>query len=129
MWSFLNTRDAHFTRLIEKTVGALYYPKYIDTALYRRFAHPTRPSYGSVFSLLLRSETVASKFYNALNVAKGPSLGANFTLVCPYTILAHYWELEAVSKFGVQKRLVRVSVGMEDPVFLRRRFEEALAAV
>ncbi len=27
-------------------------------------------------------------------VAKGPGFGTNFTLACPYTLLAHYTELE-----------------------------------
>jgi cystathionine gamma-synthase len=53
-------------------------------------------------------------FFDALNIAKGPSLGANFTLVCPYTLLAHYTELEWAESFGVDRRLVRVSVGLED---------------
>lgn len=29
-----------------------------------------------------------------LQVAKGPGFGTNFTLACPYTLLAHYTELE-----------------------------------
>jgi cystathionine gamma-synthase len=29
-------------------------------------------------------------FFDALDTHKGPSLGTNFTLACPYTLLAHY---------------------------------------
>lgn len=53
-------------------------------------------------------------FYDALNLSKGPSLGTNFTLVCPYTLLAHYYELPWAKDFGVEKDLIRISVGLED---------------
>jgi len=48
-------------------------------------------------------------------VNKGPSLGTNFTLVCPYTLLAHYCELDWAASFGVPGHLIRVSVGLEAP--------------
>ena len=82
-----------------------------------------------MFSILFPTESASSAFYDALHVSKGPSLGSNFTLVCPYTILAHYWELEAAEKFGVKKRLIRVSVGLEDVEVLKGVFERALEAV
>ena len=69
------------------------------------------------------------QFYNALQLCKGPSLGANFTLVCPYTILAHYDELQWCEENGVSKWLIRVSVGQESYDFLSQRFLDALAAV
>jgi cystathionine gamma-synthase len=56
---------------------------------------------------------VIQVFFDALNVFKGPSLGTNFTLACPYTLLAHYTELDWAEGFGVDRRLVRVSVGLE----------------
>jgi cystathionine gamma-synthase len=34
--------------------------------------------------------------------------------VSPYTILAHFTELEWAAEFGVEEGLVRISVGMED---------------
>jgi cystathionine beta-lyase/cystathionine gamma-synthase len=43
---------------------------------------------------------VSQTFYDELNVAKGPSLGTNFTLVCPYTILAHFEELAFAKSCG-----------------------------
>ena len=38
----------------------------------------------------------AVAFFDAIDTAKGPSLGTNFTLTSPYAILAHYGELEWV---------------------------------
>jgi len=55
-------------------------------------------------------------------------LGTNFTLACPYTILAHYAELEWAAQFGVEEGLIRVIVGTEDTDILLRHFEVALTA-
>ncbi len=85
--------------------------------------------FGCLLSLkLVGGLAKAKKFYNALKVCKGPSLGTNFTLVCPYVLLAHYKELEWAEKCGVPSDLLRVSVGLEDPEELWARFQEALKA-
>jgi cystathionine gamma-synthase len=84
--------------------------------------------YGCLFSFLLKdAENTSERFYDALRVCKGPSLGTNFTLVCPYTLLAHYDELAWAASCGVPKHLIRVSAGLEDSAELIARFEEALA--
>jgi cystathionine gamma-synthase len=56
-------------------------------------------------------------------------LGTNFALTSPYTILAHYGEQEWAEGFGVDIRLIRVRVGIEERALLLRKFEEALKAV
>ncbi len=66
-------------------------------------------------------------FYDSLKVCKGPSLGTNFTLVCPYVLLAHYNELDWAAQCGVPASLIRVSVGLEPTEDLWSRFREALA--
>ncbi len=84
--------------------------------------------YGCLFSFLLKDAANTSpRFYDALRVCKGPSLGTNFTLVCPYTLLAHYDELDWAESCGVPRHLIRVSAGLEDSADLITRFEEALA--
>ena len=70
----------------------------------------------------------APAVYDNLMVSKGPSLGTNFTLCCPYTLLAHYTELEWAAKCGVRADLIRVSVGLEDIEDLKERFAKALAS-
>ena len=70
--------------------------------------------------------TQAKRFYNALKVCKGPSLGTNFTLACPYVLLAHYNELSWAKGCGVPVDLLRVSVGLENPEKLWERFKKAL---
>lgn len=84
---------------------------------------------GSLFSLRLKGdEAQSAAFYDALEVTKGPSLGTNFTLACPYTLLAHYDELEWAESCGVDRFLIRVSAGLEDVDDLKARFARALRA-
>jgi len=84
--------------------------------------------YGCLFSFLLKDAANTSpRFYDHLRVCKGPSLGTNFTLVSPYTLLAHYDELDWAESCGVPRHLIRVSAGLEDSADLIARFEEALA--
>jgi len=82
--------------------------------------------YSSLMSIILREDVDEKVFFDTLEVCKGPSLGTNFTISCPYTLLAHYLELDWASKFGVDRRLVRVSVGLEDLADLMDRFDRAL---
>lgn len=85
--------------------------------------------YGCLFSFLLKdAQATSPRFYDALRVCKGPSLGTNFTLVCPYTLLAHYDELDWAASCGVPSHLIRVSAGLEESADLIDRFEQALSA-
>ncbi|MEX2580181.1 MAG: PLP-dependent transferase [Verrucomicrobiales bacterium] len=83
---------------------------------------------GALFSFVLEGgEGAAAKFYDALELSKGPGLGTDFSLVCPYTLLAHYRELDWAAERGARRDLVRCWVGLEEPEDLRERFERALA--
>jgi cystathionine gamma-synthase len=82
--------------------------------------------YGMLFTITFMSEYASEVFYDALPTEKGPSLGTNFTLASPYAILAHYNELEWAAEYGVERSLVRVSVGLEDENELLSWFQEAL---
>jgi cystathionine gamma-synthase len=117
----------------------VYYPKFVTTENYRaRLRSPpseggesssspsASPGFGGLFSLTFTSARAAEYFYDALPCPKGPSLGTNFTLASPYTILAHYAELDWAVQWGVEPNLVRVSVGLEDLATLRGWFEGAL---
>ena len=58
-------------------------------------------------------------YYDKLQVAKGPSLGTEFTLAMPYVYLAHYEYLKSesglnkLSELGINLNLLRISVGTE----------------
>lgn len=84
--------------------------------------------YGCLVSFVLKDASTGSPaVFDALEVSKGPSLGSNFTLACPYTLLAHYDELDWAESCGVPRELIRVSAGLEDEADLIARFERALA--
>lgn len=85
--------------------------------------------YGCLLSFILRNPADAPVVYDSLRVSKGPSLGTNFTLVCPYTLLAHYQELDWAESCGVPSHLLRVSAGLEETSDLLERFRAALAAI
>lgn len=102
-------------------VQTVYYPKY--TKLYQQ-VHTGR-GYGGLLSILLDQHVCQRTFFDALNVSKGPSLGTNFTLMCPYTLLAHYHELDFAMAYNVQPNLLRIAVGLEPYELLKGRFEEA----
>lgn len=82
--------------------------------------------YGCLLSVVLREVCDEKVFYDALAFSKGPSLGTDFTLACPYTLLAHYGELPWAATYGVSERLVRFSVGLEDVSVLEASLSSAL---
>lgn len=69
--------------------------------------------YGGLLSFVLKSPKRTPKVYDALRLNKGPSFGTPFTMVCPYTLLAHYFELEWTEGCGVPSHLLRISCGLE----------------
>ncbi|CAG8547353.1 6573_t:CDS:2 [Acaulospora colombiana] len=109
-------------------VKKVYYPKYIDPEIYLQYK-TTKGGYGGLFSVTFHSDLASRQFFDALQVAKGPSLGTNVTLACPYTILAHYFELDWALSYGVEFGLVRVSIGLEDIESLLKVFQEGLDAI
>ena len=122
--------DAIAARLAESPlVKQVYYPKTSPTkANYDAFRNPNG-GYGGLLSVTFKTPSHAVTFFDALEVEKGPSLGTNFTLSCPYVILAHYTELDWASQFGIEPDLVRISVGLEEQGELIARIDRALQAV
>lgn len=85
------------------------------------------PRYGPLLSIVLNGGLpVAQSFYDAVTIAKGPSLGTNFTICCPYSLLAHYYELDFVESCGVDRNLIRISIGLEDAEELWQDLDKAL---
>lgn len=110
-----------------ETVKAVYYPKYTTSEHYNKCRVPGG-GYSGLFSVTFHNPEASRAFFDVLPFPKGPSLGTNFTLACPYTILGHYLELDWAAEYGVEEGLVRVSVGMEDRDALLQGFEKALKA-
>ena len=104
-------------------VQDVFYPK--GDPAYEALRRPDG-GYGGLFSFTLKFAGQTSHFYDALAIAKGPSLGMEETLVCPYTLLAHYNELPWAEANGVSRHLIRVSPGIENIDDLIERFARAL---
>ena len=106
-------------------VATVYYPKHQQRELYDAFKRPDG-GYSGLFSVLLRNAATRTEpFYNALQICKGPNLGTTFSLCCPFTLLAHYDELEWAERCGVSRYLLRFSIGLEEPDDLIARLEHA----
>lgn len=104
-------------------VAEVFYPK--GDAAYEAIRRDGG-GYGGLLSFTLKDPLRAPEVYDRLEVAKGPSLGTEFTLASPYTLLAHYNELDFARANGVAPDLIRVSVGMEDGEGIVARFGAAL---
>jgi cystathionine gamma-synthase len=106
----------------QEAIAQVYYPALVPThSIYDRYKKP-EGGYGGLLSIVLKDATQAPAYYDRLAIAKGPSLGTEFTLACPYTLLAHYHELAFAESSGVAAHLIRVSVGVEPIEALTRLF-------
>ena len=92
----------------------VFFPKWVTRENYDLCRKPgSEDNFGPLFSLTFTSSEASHVFFDSLQCAKGPSLGTNFTLACPYTILAHYNERAWAATYGIEEGIVRLSVGME----------------
>lgn len=105
-------------------IETVWYPKFV-APLYCEYQRDGG-GYGGLMSIHLHPHICQRTFYDTLDVAKGPSLGTNFTLVCPYTLLAHYHELDFALSYNVRPNLIRIAVGLEDFDELKEKFAYAL---
>lgn len=107
-------------------VANIFYPNVTPgKEIYKKLKKPDG-GYGGLFSVVFHDPRASAIFFDNLNIYKGPSLGTNFTLACPFTMLAHFNELDEVEKWGVDRNLVRVSIGLEDKDDLVKEFERSL---
>lgn len=109
-------------------VKDVFYPKYNPTKPNYDACRLPNGGYGGLLSIVFHQKQQAQAFYDGMEIAKGPSLGTNFTLCSPYALLAHYQELPWAAQFGVDPDLVRVSVGLEETSELEQTFRKALKA-
>ncbi|KAH7157234.1 pyridoxal phosphate-dependent transferase [Dactylonectria macrodidyma] len=109
-------------------VQRVYYPKYNPSKPQYDACRLPNGGYGGLLSVVFDRKDHAQTFYDAMDIAKGPSLGTNFTLCSPYVVLAHYLELPWAAEFGVDPDLVRISVGLEETSALQDVFRKALKA-
>jgi cystathionine gamma-synthase len=107
-------------------VEKVWYPKWEQAESYESVRRSTG-GWGALITFLPRhAETRAARIYDSLELCKGPSLGTVFSLACPFTLLAHYCELDWAESCGIPRHLIRLSIGLEDPEALWRRIDRAL---
>ncbi|KAG8747873.1 hypothetical protein FRC10_010492 [Ceratobasidium sp. 414] len=129
---FLHSRSlASSSPVPNAVIKQVCYPKWQTRENYdacRRLNNdsPYPSGFSGLFSVTFTTIDASRAFFDNLDCAKGPSLGTNFTLACPYTILAHYAELDWAEAYGVETGLVRVSVGLEERDELLAKFALAL---
>ncbi len=107
-------------------IADVWHPSLIHTGYFDAIKRKNG-GYGGLLSITLTNPKKAPKVYDALKLSKGPSFGTPFTLVCPYTLLAHYDELSWCEDCGVPSNLIRISVGTEPVETIIAAFEEALS--
>ena len=127
-------RMEHINRSAEEIADYLHGHPWVDKVYYPKFHNRGNYSavmredggFGGLMSILLKNpEKSAPLFYDHLRVSKGPSLGTNYTLACPYTLLAHYDELDWAESLGMSRYLIRISIGLEGVDDLKARLNEA----
>ncbi len=107
-------------------VERVWYPKWESSGAYDAVRRASG-GWGALLTFLPKNAPATSPgIYDRLALCKGPSLGTVFTLACPFTLLAHYAELEWAEACGVSRFLIRLSVGLEDPEDLWGRLDAAL---
>lgn len=108
-------------------VRSLWHPELDDRHPYGKVARSGAGTGGLMSFALRGGERAAAAFYDHLAIDKGPSLGADFSMACPYTLLAHYDELDHAASWGVPRDLIRLSVGTEPVDWILSALERAFA--
>ncbi|OBA23405.1 PLP-dependent transferase [Metschnikowia bicuspidata var. bicuspidata NRRL YB-4993] len=107
-------------------VSQIFYPSISESRKFYDEIKTLVGGYGGLISFFLKEPKRAPACFDAMNLHKGPSLGTNFSLACPYAILAHYQELDEVEKWGVDRNLIRISIGLEDKDELLATLQDSL---
>ncbi len=113
-----------------KLIKKVYYPS-IKNDPYHLLMKKYLKGGSGLLSFVLKESTEenAMKFYDNLlpPILKGPSLGSEKTLLCPYVIMAHYNDSkEELEQLGFDFYLMRISVGIEPVGKIIRSLENAL---
>lgn len=95
----INSRAKELVVLLKNhpVVKQVYHPLVGETKpLYEQCKRSTG-GYGYLLSIDFTSAPIARRFYDCLDISRGPSLGTNFSLACPFSLFAHFKELDWVS--------------------------------
>lgn len=126
----INNTASAIAKMLSKhpLIKDVFYPELNPSRKYFDEFKVSGGGYGGLLSIVFRKPEDSHTFYDAVVTAKGPSLGTNFTLTSPYAILAHFGELDWAAQFGVDRDLIRISVGLEEEQALLETFQKGLDA-
>ncbi|KAK8127256.1 PLP-dependent transferase [Apiospora sp. TS-2023a] len=118
----------------DRALQRIYYPR--DDPNYRARMRQVKSTqddddgggFGGLFTLGFASVDVARAFFDALDVCKGSSLGAEMTLAQPYVQTVFPRKKEWAAQYGLDEAIVRCSIGVEDGEVLERVFGVAMEA-
>ena len=113
---------------VNPLIKTIFYPRCNESKENYEACRLPNGGYGGLLSVIFHDRAQAMAFYDAIETAKGPSLGTNFTLASPYVLLAHYQELDWAAGYGVDPNLIRISVGLEETDQIVGVFSAALKA-
>ena len=114
---------------VHPAIERVWYPKWECSAAYESVRR-AEGGWGSLVTFITKNaQKTSAAVYDKLEICKGPSLGTDFTLACPFVLLAHYTELDWAESCGIPRQLIRISVGLEDPEELWPRIKRSLDAI
>ena len=104
-----------------KEVEKVYYPLGSATqGFYDRFLkREAEAGYGYLVSIIFKSPAIAKAFYDKVDVAKGPSLGTNFTLV--RILLLSLFQSDSIPALSRQQQTPQYVTSPSSPSSLDRR--------
>lgn len=116
----INASGAEIARRLKASpkIAEVFYPGFgspEQEAIAQKYLNPGK---SGLVSFLLKDKSLDAlrAFYDAVGepVVKGPGLGSETSLLCPYVMLAHYHEEKsALQNLGLDFHLLRISVGAE----------------
>ena len=95
----INSRAQELVFLLKShpVVKQVYHPSVCSTKPLYEHCKRSSGGYGYLLSIDFKSAAAARRFYDCLDISRGPSLGTNFSLACPFSLFAHFKELDWVS--------------------------------
>lgn len=116
---------------VHPMVSKVSFPKFTTRENFDQIRRPGG-KFGMLMSVFFNTKEDASVFFDNLETVKGGSLGTNFTLSIPYTVMAFGKSEKAVAharEYGVVEESIRVSAGIEDIEEIKAIFARALEKV
>lgn len=104
-------------------ITSIFYPKLMNKFNYDILTTPTTTGYGEGFNVVFKTEEMAKRFYDNIDLNKTPTVGTSCTVIFPYLMLSNDEFIYKDSR--VKPWLLRISIGHEDKLELKAKFEAA----